>query len=216
MLAGGKLGEAAGDPLRQLMQREFNVMFLPLFQLWEGEEPFTLKVPYGGGYLCRWEPYPRRGLDARYCRERMRAGCCVLVEVEGLGSFLFTDHRHSDIFQGVQRSFREVRSFVFCGNGTGGYFKILENGRIRRKIASYLVMDGIGNNPETRGAPCEYERETGHIYRTDPKAERLKDVLPGFGLRELWQLFDYYVGREKFRVENVRAVRVCRLQGTAG
>ena len=205
-------GMPCENQLRELMENDFNVMFLPLFRLWEGEENFTVKVPYGDGYRCRREPYVYRGFDTREYRRRIQEGGCVLIEVAGLGSFLFTDHRHSDLFQGLQRSCKAVRSFVFCGNETGGYFKILENGRIRRKIASHLVMEGIGNNPETRGEPCEYERETGHIYRVDGKAEWMKDMLPGLGEDQVWALFDYYVGWERFRTEDVRAVRLYRLE----
>lgn len=205
-------GMPCENQLRELMENDFNVMFLPLFRLWEGEENFTVKVPYGDGYRCRREPYVYRGFDTREYRRRIREGGCVLIEVAGLGSFLFTDHRHSDLFQGLQRSCKAVRSFVFCGNETGGYFKILENGRIRRKIASHLVMEGIGNNPETRGEPCEYERETGHIYRIDGKAEWMKDMLPGFGKDQVWALFDYYVGWERFRTEAIQTVRLYRLE----
>ena len=153
-----------------------------------------------------------RALTPGPIRRWTREGGCVLVEVAGLGSFFFTDHRRSDLFRGLQRSFKNVRSFVFCGNETGGYFKILENGRIRRKIASHLVMEGIGNNPETRGEPCEYERETGHIYRIDSKAQWMKDMLPDFGKREVWALFDYYVGWERFRTEKIQAIRLYRLE----
>ena len=205
-------GMPCENQLRELMENDFNVMFLPLFRLWEGEENFTVKVPYGDGYRCRREPYVYRGFDTREYRQRIREGGCVLIEVAGLGSFLFTDHRHSDLFQGLQRSCKAVRSFVFCGNETGGYFKILENGRIRRKIASHLVMEGISNNPETRGEPCEYERETGHIYRIDGKAEWMKDMLPGFGKDQVWALFDYYVGWERFRTEAIQTVRLYRLE----
>ena len=205
-------GMPCENQLRELMENDFNVMFLPLFRLWEGEENFTVKVPYGDGYRCRREPYVYRGFDTREYRQRMREGYCVLFEVKDLGSFLFTDHRHSDLFQGLQRSCKAVRSFVFCGNETGGYFKILENGRIRRKIASHLVMEGISNNPETRGEPCEYERETGHIYRIDGKAEWMKDMLPDFGREQVWALFDYYVGWERFRTEDVQAVQLYRLE----
>ena len=199
------------NQLRELLENDFNVMFLPLFQLWEGED-FPLKVPYGDDYCVRQESYVYQGFDTRAYRRWMREGGCVLVEVAGLGSFFFTDHRRSDLFRGLQRSFKNVRSFVFCGNETGGYFKILENGRIRRKIASHLVMEGIGNNPETRGEPCEYETETGHVYRIDSKAQWMKDMLPDFGKREVWALFDYYVGWEKFRTEDIQAVRLYRLE----
>ena len=204
------------NTLRELMENDFNVMFLPLFHLWEGEEDFTLKIPYGDDCRSRREPCGCRGVDTRAYRQRMREGCCVLLGVAELGSFLFTDHRHSDLFRGVQRAFKNVRSFVFCGNETGGYFKILENGRIRRKIASHLVMEGIGNNPETRGEPCEYECETGHVYRIDSKAEWMKDMLPDFGKREVWALFDYYVGWERFRTEDIQAVRIYRLETARG
>ena len=199
------------DPLQKLMENDFNVMFLPLFGLWEGEGSFLLKIPFGGAYLCRREADARQGFDLRRCRVQVKAGGCALIEVAGLGSFFFTNHRRSDLFQGLQRAFPQVRSFVFCGNETGGYFKILEQGHIRRKIASHLVMEGIGNNPETRGEPCEYERETGHIYRIDGKAQQMKDMLPDFGKAQVWALFDYYVGWENFRAEAVQSVRFYHL-----
>lgn len=195
----------------ELLENDFNVMYLPLFHLWE-EEDFTLKVPYGDDYRCRREPYDYRSFDTREYRWRMQEGYCVLFEVKALGSFFLTNHRHSDVFRGLQCSFKNVRSFVFCGNETGGYFKILENGRIRRKIASYLVMEGIGNNPETRGDPCEYEIETGCVYHIDSKAKRMKDMLPDFGREQIWALFDYYIGWKRFRTEDIQAVRLYRLE----
>ena len=42
-------GMPCENQLRELMENDFNVMFLPLFRLWEGEENFTVKVPYGDG-----------------------------------------------------------------------------------------------------------------------------------------------------------------------
>ena len=40
----------------------------------------------------------------------------------------------------------------------------------------------------------------------------MKDMLPGFGKDQVWALFDYYVGWERFRTEDVRAVRLYRLE----
>ena len=44
------------NTLRELMENDFNVLFLPLFHLWEGEEDFTLRIPYGDDCRCRREP----------------------------------------------------------------------------------------------------------------------------------------------------------------
>ena len=83
------------NQLRELLENDFNVMFLPLFQLWEGEEDFPLKVPYGDDYCVRQESYVYQGFDTRAYRRWTREGGCVLVEVAGLGSFFFTEDRKS-------------------------------------------------------------------------------------------------------------------------
>ena len=155
------------NTLRELLENDFNVMFLPLFHLWEGEEDFTLKVPYGDDYRCRREPYDYRGFDTREYRQRMREGYCVLFEVRDLGSFLFTDHRHSDLFQGLQRSCKAVRSFVFCGNETGGYFKILENGRIRHATDTELDLS-CANSARTWTGDAWRITRRGSMGRTAP------------------------------------------------
>ena len=67
------------NQLRELLENEFNVMFLPLFRLWEGED-FAVKVPYGDDYRVRRESYVYQGFDTRTYRRWMREGGCVLVE----------------------------------------------------------------------------------------------------------------------------------------
>ena len=99
-----------------------------------------------------------------------------------------------------------MTSYVFCGNTDGGYFKILQNGKIQRKIASFLCMDGIRNYPDTRGKPCRYEIETGHIYKADLKARHMKDCIKGFTCKEVLDLFDYYVGLDRFTTGNIQRV----------
>ena len=139
-------------------------------------------------------------------QKHLAHGDCVVIELDGLGSFVFTRHKRSDLFLNLQKRFRETTNYVFCASDTGGYFKILKDGRIQRKIASNMISDGIGNNPETRGEPCAYELETGHIFKINYKAGYLRDMLSDFTRLEVLALFDYYIGMKNFKAENVQRV----------
>ena len=72
-------------------------------------------------------------------------------------------------------------------------------------------MDGIRNCPETRGAPCAYELETGRIFRVDPKAATMAEMLTGFTKDEVRALFDYYIGLKQFQRENIERVLIYSL-----
>ena len=90
------------------------------------------------------------------------------------------------------------------------YFKILRDGKIRRKIASFLCMEGIRNCPETRGKR-EYESASGHVYKADMQARHMKDMLPDFTGREVRALMDYYIDMSRFTDENIRRILIYAL-----
>ncbi len=201
------------DNLAGLIENNFNMMYIPLFDIFGGQERFRLRYKFDNAnrYICRREDYPFETLDCGYCLQAMKNSRCVIIEIDGLGSFVFTDHRHSDLFLVLQRYFKETDSFVFCGNDEGGYFKILRDGKIRRKIASFLCMEGIRNCPETRGKPCEYEIASGHVYKADMQARHMKDMLPDFTGTEVRALMDYYIDMSRFTDENIRRILIYAL-----
>ena len=131
-----------------MLRDNFNLMFIPISDIWGGKESFRLKYPFDGAqkYNCSKDNYSYESFDSEYYIDCTKHSKAVIVEIKNLGSFIFTDHSHSDLFLILQRDFPNVISHVFCGNDTGGYFKILENGKIQRKIASCrleLVMKNV-------------------------------------------------------------------------
>ena len=163
-------------------------------------------------YFCTLRETYTDPLAPYRCKKQLKAGRCMILEVNGLGSFVFTNHHRSDLFLNLQRKFPVVTSYVFASDGPGGYFKILKDGRIQRKIASYMWSEGMGSYAETRGAPCAYELETGHVFKVDPKARHLREMMPDFTKREVLDLFDYYVGLNRFQSANLRRVLVYDLE----
>lgn len=197
-----------------LFSGHFCVMFLPLAPLL-GDEA-TLPGYYSDQtYFCRLRETYTDPLAPYRCKKQLKAGRCVILELDGLGSFVFTNHYHSALFQNLQRRFPGVTSYVFCSDGPGGYFKILKDGRIQRKVASYMFFEGMGSYAETRGVPCTYELGTGHIFKIDPKAQHLREMMPDFTKREVLDLFDYYVGLDRFKSANLRRVLVYDLESAA-
>lgn len=197
-----------------LFSGNFCVMFLPLAPLL-GEKSCLPGFYADQTYCCTLRESHTDSLAPYRGKKHLKAGRCVILELEDLGSFVFTNHRHSALFQNLQRKFPGVTSYVFASDGPGGYFKILKDGRIQRKIASYMWSDGVGSYAETRGVPCTYELETGHIFKVDPKAQHLREMMPDFTKWEVLDLFDYYVGLDRFKSANLRRVLVYDLESAA-
>ena len=55
--------------------------------------------------------------------------------------------------------------------------------------------------------------ETGHIYRVDPNAKTVWEMVPDFGHSEIVDLLDYYVGLQHFRNENLTNIALYTLEG---
>lgn len=199
------------NELIELIENDFNVMYLPIFNIFGNQTHYYLKYPYPN-YLQNKtlykEDYKYTGFNTKFYLKAIKEGKIIVIEIEDKGTFIFANHTVSVVFQIIQRHFQNVRSYVFEANNTGGYFKILEKGKIKRKIASYLVMDKIGNNPETRGFPCEYETENNIIYKIDMKAKLLKNMLPNFKKKEVLDLFDYYVGFDCLKNNRIKKINI--------
>lgn len=184
------------NDVNELMENNFNVMFIPLFDLFENKEKFKLEYRWCSDYeyICLNCHYKYESFNTKYYLECLKENKCIIIEIKNLGSLVFTSCHRDDLFLVLQRYYKDVTSYVFKGNDTGGYFKILRNGIIIREISSYLITEGIGNKPETRGEPCEYEVEKGKIWKVDMKAKSLKDMITDFYMKDVLDLFDYYVG----------------------
>ncbi len=202
------------NELIELFDNNFNVMFIPTYPIFNNEDKIKLKYPYynANKYTCIKEDYVFHHFDTQYYTKGMKEGKCVIVEINDLGSLIFTNHVNSDLFLILQRDYRDYTNFVFEGNRTDGYFKILEDGKIRRKIASHLKMEGIHNNPETRGKPCEYEITHQKIWKVDHKAKYMDDMIKGFNKKEIMKLFDYYVGLEYLDNSKINTIKIYRLE----
>ena len=101
-----------------LFSGHFCVMFLPLDPLL-GDEA-TLPGYYSDQtYFCRLRETYTDPLAPYRCKKHLKNSCCVILELDGLGSFVFTNHRHSALFQNLQRRFPGVTSYVFCSDGPG-------------------------------------------------------------------------------------------------
>lgn len=194
-----------------LMKDNFNVMYIPLFHIFDDKDTYYLKYPYSS-FVQNKSLYKENviynNFDTDLYLENINNGKIVAVEIQDKGSLVFTNHLVSDIFLVLQRHYSKVKSYVFMGNDTGGYFKILENGKILRKISSYLVMDKIKNYPETRGLPCEYELANNIQYKVDTKAKYLKDMLPDFKKENVLDIFYYYVGKDCFDNNKIQKITI--------
>lgn len=201
------------NKLSELIVNEFSLMFIPVFNIFDKAKYHKVKYPYysAAHYHCYEKPYEKEDFDTAYIKKCVKDSHCAIIEIEEAGSLVFANHHRDDLYHVLQRYYRDRICYVFKGNDTGGYFKKLKDGKISRKIASHLVMEGIGNNPETRGIPCEFEIERGKVFKVDPKAVYMRDAMPDFGKEEVRQLFDYYVGFDNITNDKIKSIYMYKL-----
>lgn len=135
----------------------------------------------------------------------------IVIFENSLGSFVFANMGTFDFFQTLQRWYKDCTSYVFCADGEFGYFKILESGKIVRKIASFGQINGIKSSPETRGSACSFELEKNKVFKIDENALLLVDMLKYFGKQEILELLDYYVGFDNITAVNIERVSIYEL-----
>ena len=174
------------NTLSKLMHKEFCMMVINHQHLFTSS---NIEIP--DGCLKEIKKNPLLSL-----KHYIKKGCVVVLEVDHQRCFVFTHLSKSIIFKDFQRMFKDVTNYVFKGNATGGYFKILENGRVKRKIASFLKIDSTVEYPDVLGEPCELELAKNHIYKINWKATYMKDQLEPFTYQEILELFHYYIGDE--------------------
>lgn len=128
----------------------------------------------------------------------------ISMEIKGFGTFFFSNRYDDCLFEKLQRRFKKHRCYVFGANDGYGYFKILTDGKIYRKIASFgELKDGTRSYDEVRGKPCEYEIEKNKIYRLRNGYERLE----GFKRPEIFELFDYYIGFDNLKEDSILDIK---------
>ena len=185
-----------GNLVERLLQGQFFLMVLPVRGI-ELEEK----------YQCR--SVEREKIPSFWKSWRDDQG--LMLEVEGVGTCLFST-LVDELPAKLQSRFRSYRCYVFGANDTYGYFKILEQGRIVRKIASdgQIRFQGrsISSYPQVLGEPCAYEREQGACWEMDHRAKWRKDQVVGFGRREVLDLLDYYVGLRNLTDGRIVSARV--------
>ena len=181
----------------QMFQKKFFLMFIPK------RDVFSAKM------------YDKRIIIGRpesldYYTGTVRKNKIVVFE-NALGSFVFSNSHTFDVFQKLQRKHKDCVSYVFCADGDFGYFKILEQGKISRKITSLGYVDGITITPETRGVPCQFEAEKNRVFKIDGKTVFMADMLKDFGQREVEELLDYYIGFNSIADSEIEIVNVYTL-----
>lgn len=192
------------NTILELLTLNLKVMFIPTYSIFS--DGYKLKYSYMNIYKNFYvyqDNYVFNQFDTCFYVSVLESGKCVVVELEKGGSLIFVGDETDDLFQILQKHYSNNTSYVFKGNETGGYFKILKDGKIQRKIASFLKINGVVNYPETRGKPCEYEIERNKIYKMDMNATYAKDIIKDFYQKEVLDLFDYYVGISNLQIKDI-------------
>ena len=201
------------NPIVQLLSSSFFLMFIPTANLMNNADYYKLKynfAKFDNADAYRIHTVPEK-ISPTFLKEKITDNHLVIIE-NSLGSFVFSNVFTWDIFQILQRKYKEYRNFVFCADGTFGYFKILENGKIRRKIASEGCIQGITSYPEIRGLPCEHEYAHNMIYKMDWKAKYSADMLKNFGYTEIMMLIDYYIGLPRIANEKIQNINIYEIK----
>ena len=210
----GKFKIKRTNKITELFNHDFFVVFIPAFSIFQDAECYKLSYHYPNMYAgmsCyRLENNP--SLDIQFYQECLQENKLVVFEVQNLGSFLFANFQTSNIFQILQKHYKEYTNYVFQATDDYGYFKILKNGVISRKIASHGEINGIISTAEVRGKPCEYEIENNRIYKVDMQAQWAKDMVKDFKKKEVFALFDYYVGFENLNKNEIQNIAVYEIR----
>lgn len=129
----------------------------------------------------------------------------VTMRIKNVGTFIFSSRYDDLLFEKLQKKYRAYTNYVFGANETYGYFKILIDGKIARKIASYGVLKGnIRSYEQLRGKPCDYEIKKDCIYKFINENDRLER----FTKEEVFKLFDYYIGFSCLESNSVEQIQI--------
>lgn len=199
------------NEVSELLAGDFYMMVLP------DEDPFpteevTVRSYDGDGYRCGRIPYPAEGFHTKACLAALRrrqcdcaaAGGCRTRCVDQLPGFPAVSHAPAGAPpRGKLRILRGRRGRLFQdprGRPDPAQDRELYPGRqswqLRRDARTALrLRDG-----------------DGHIYRVDPNAKTVWEMVPDFGHSEIVDLLDYYVGLQHFRNENLTNIALYTLE----
>ena len=95
--------------LKDMIKNDFNLMFIPKMDIWGGQEMIRLKYAFDNAreYTCSKVEHSMESFDPEYYIKCTKSSKAVIIEIKDLGSFIFTDHPHSDLFLILQRDFPE-------------------------------------------------------------------------------------------------------------
>lgn len=114
----------------------------------------------------------------------------ICFEKKGVGTLVFSNQVSENVFDVLQKKYKEFPAYYFWASDTLGNFKIVKDGKIQRKFASKgYVYDGLVSSEEqVLGKPCEYEIQNNKIYKTKYDEYTIK-----ISRQEMGEIFDFYV-----------------------
>lgn len=115
----------------------------------------------------------------------------LVLEFDCGKTLVFSSAYLSDVFEFMQKKYKDKPSYYFMANNTMACFKILENGKITRKVSSYgHIRDGrISCEEQTIGKPCLFETENSKDYKMKYDYRSID-----LSKKDIFEMVDFYVG----------------------
>ncbi len=120
-------------------------------------------------------------------------------------SFVISNADVDTPFEELQKKYKDKTSYYFMANDDMACFKILDGGKITRKVASYgkIRNGGIISEEQTLGKPCDYETATGKVYKMKYDT-RVIDL----SKEDVFKIIDYYIGFENLDDDKIISKRL--------
>ena len=103
-------------------------------------------------------------------------------------------------FEDLQKKYKDKTTYFFMANDNMACFKILDNGKITRKVGSYgkIANGRISCEEQTLGKPCDYELQTGKIYKMKYESRSI-DLTK----EDVFNIIDFYIGFSNLEDEKI-------------
>ena len=129
----------------------------------------------------------------------------LTVEFSSGKTLVISNSSIDNPFEELQKKYKEQTSYYFMANDNMACFKILNGGKITRKVASYgKIRNGtVSSEEQTLGKPCEFEIQTGKVYKMkyDTRAIDLKK-------EDVFRIIDFYIGFNNLTDEKIVSKRL--------
>ena len=91
----------------------------------------------------------------------------LVLELESGHSVVFAQIMFEKPFNLLQKKYKDQQSYYFMANESVACFKILQDGKITRKVSSYgFIRDNtISWEEQTIGKPSQFELERNKVYK---------------------------------------------------